>query len=293
MKFKLKYNKASIVAEAGCNHKGDMSIAKELIRVAAYYCKADVIKFQKRCNKELLTEEQYSEPHPNPVHSYGETYGEHREFLELSIEQHKELKEYCEQCGIEYATSVWDLTSAKEVEKINPKYIKIPSACNNHYEMIEWLCENYKGEIHLSLGMTTHEEEEELISFFESKKRNKDVVLYACTSGYPVPYEDICLLELNRIKEKFGKRVKSIGFSGHHLGIEIDMAAYTLGASVIERHYTLDKTWKGTDHAASLEPEEIKNLVQGLEHIHLAMKVKGQDILPIEKIQRDKLKYKK
>lgn len=287
------YKKPRLIAEAGCNHMGQMEIAKELIQIASIYCKADAIKFQKRCNKELLTEEQYNAPHPNPVNSYGDTYGAHREFLELSVEQHAELKILCENFGIIYSTSVWDLTSAKEIASLKPEFIKIPSACNNHHEMLNWLCDHYKGELHISLGMTTHKEEEEIIALFERKNRNKDLVLYICTSGYPVPYEDVCLLELLRVKEIYGGRVKEIGFSGHHLGIAVDVAAYTLGASTIERHYTLDRTWKGTDHAASLEAEGIKSLKKDLEAVYKALTYKNIEILPIEQIQRDKLKYKK
>ena len=289
----IEYKKPYIIAEAGCNHKGDMEIAKELIQTAAYFCKADAIKFQKRCNKELLTEEQYNAPHPNPENSYGDTYGAHREFLEFTAEQHAQLKKWCEECGITYATSVWDLTSAKEIAALKPEFIKIPSACNNHFEMLQWLCDNYEGEIQLSFGMTTHQEEEEIVALFEKNHRAQDLVIFNCTSGYPVPFEDVCLLEISRLREKFGHRVKAIGFSGHHLGIAVDTAAYTLGANVIERHYTLDRTWKGTDHAASLEPDGIRKLVRNLAAVHDALTYKSQEILPIEQVQRDKLKYRK
>ena len=192
----MEYIKPEVIAEIGCNHKGNIEIAKKMIRTAAIYCAADAVKFQKRCNRELLTLEQYNAPHPNPSNSYGKTYGEHREFLEFSVEQHKELKIYCEEMGVEYSTSVWDLTSAKEIAGLNPKFIKIPSACNNNYPMLEWLCDNYQGEIHVSLGMTTHNEEDKLIQMFETKGRNKDLVLYICTSGYPVPFDNVCLLEI-------------------------------------------------------------------------------------------------
>ena len=195
--------------------------------------------------------------------------------------------------GIIYSTSVWDMTSAKEITALKPELIKIPSACNNHYEMLQWLCDNYHGEIHVSLGMTTHEEEEKLIKLFEDNGRAKDVVLYVCTSGYPVPFEDMCLLEINRVREAYGDRVKEIGFSGHHLGIAADIAAYTLGATTIERHYTLDRTWKGTDHAASLEPEGIRKLKRDLVAVNKALTYKSQEVLPIEQVQRDKLKYRK
>jgi N-acetylneuraminate synthase len=282
-----------VIAEVGCNHKGDMEIAHELIKVAAIFCKVNAIKFQKRNNKELLMPEQYNALHPNPAHSYGDTYGAHREFLEFDVSQHAQLKKWCKELGITYSTSVWDLTSAKEIASINPVFIKIPSACNNNFEMLSWLCENYFGEVQLSFGMTTHAEEETIVSLFEQKGRAKDLIIFNCTSGYPVPFSDVCLLEITRLREKFEHRVKAIGFSGHHLGIALDIAAFTLGASIIERHYTLDRTWKGTDHAASLEPDGIRRLVRDLNAASLALVYKSQEILPIEQVQRDKLKYRK
>lgn len=287
------YRNPKLIAEVGCNHKGDIEIAKEFIKIAAVYCGADVVKFQKRNNRELLTDEQFNAPHPVPYNSYGQTYGEHREFLEFSLDQHKELKKCCDEFNIGYSTSVWDLTSAKEIASINPEFIKIPSACNNNYEMLEWLCDNYKGEIQVSLGMTTLLEEEELVKLFERKNRNKDLILYSCTSGYPVDFEDVCLMEIKRLKDKFGDSVKEIGFSGHHNGIAIDIAAYTLGANVIERHFTLNRTWKGTDHAASLEADGIRKLKRNLEATYKALKYKKEEILDVEKIQRNKLKYRK
>lgn len=286
------YNKPFFIAEAGCNHMGQMQIAKDLIETAAHFCKADAIKFQKRCPKELLTPEQYNAPHPNPSNSYGSTYGEHREFLEFTVEQHAQLKQWCEEAGIIYSTSVWDLTSAKEIASLHPKFIKIPSACNTHFAMLEWLCKNYEGEIQLSFGMTTKSEEEAVVRLFEKFDRAKDLILYNCTSGYPVPFKDICLLEICRMKEQYGERVKAIGFSGHHLGIAVDIAAYTLGAEYIERHYTLDRTWKGTDHAASLEPDGVRKLVRNLNQVHEALSYKSTDVLPIEQVQREKLKYR-
>jgi sialic acid synthase len=288
-----KYLKPYVIAEIGCNHKGDMGIAKELIKIAKIFCNVDAVKFQKRNNKELLTEEQYNAPHPNANNSYGVSYGAHREFLEFDVHQHAELKDYCESMGIVYSTSVWDTTSAKEIASLNPEFIKIPSACNNNFEMLGWLCDNYKGEIHISTGMTTKEETETLVAYFIDKGRNKDLVLYNCTSGYPVPFEDVCLLDINLLKQKFGDKVKHIGFSGHHLGIAVDIAAYTLGANIIERHYTLDRTWKGTDHAASLEPVGLRKLSRDLNAVHNALSFKSMDILPIEQVQRDKLKNKK
>jgi sialic acid synthase len=287
-----EYLEPAVIAEIGCNHKGEIEIAKQLLRVAAD-SRVKVVKFQKRNNKELLTKEQYNNAHPNPVNSYGNTYGEHREFLEFNLNQHKELKRYAESLGLIYSTSVWDTTSAKEVALMNPDLIKVPSACNNHFEMLKILRDEYKGEVHISFGMTIHQEEEEIVAFFEKANQAKRLVLYSCTSGYPVPFENICLLEIVRIKEKFGNRVRAIGFSGHHLGIAVDIAAYSLGASWVERHFTLDRTWKGTDHSASLEPTGLRKLARDLKATYKALSFKQSEILPIEQVQRDKLKYRK
>ena len=279
-----------VIAEIGCNHKGDMEIAHEMITTAAVFCKVDVVKFQKRCNKELLTPEEYNAPHPNPQNSYGATYGLHREALEFTVEQHAQLKKWCEEAGIVYSTSVWDMTSAREIAGLNPQLIKIPSACNLKFDMLGWLCENYSGKIHLSFGMTTHVEEERIVSFFEERGRSDDLVLYACTSGYPVAFEDVCLYEILRLRRQYEGRVHAIGFSGHHLGFAVDVAAMTLGAEWIERHFTLDRTWKGTDHAASLEPDGMRRLCRDVRNVSRSLCCKPVEVLAVEEVQRRKLK---
>ena len=139
--------------------------------------------------------------------------------------------------------------------------------------------------------MTTAREVSLLVDLFKEKDRNQDLLLYNCTSGYPVPFKDVCLLEINKLKDKFGDSVKQIGFSGHHLGIAVDVAAFTLGASVVERHFTLDRTWRGTDHAASLEPAGLRKLNRDLWAVYDALSYKEKDILDIEAVQREKLKF--
>jgi N-acetylneuraminate synthase len=291
--FNFNYQKPKVISEIGCNHMGSMDIAKELIDLSKQ-CGAAFAKFQKRNNRELLTEAQYNTPHPVPHNSYGQTYGAHREFLEFNQKQHAELKTYSEKLGIQYSTSVWDLTSAREIIELNPILIKVPSACNNNFSMLKVLRDLYSGEVHISFGMTTRAEEEEIVKFFEETNQSKSrLVIYSCTSGYPVPFKDVCLLEINRLYQSFDQRVKEIGFSGHHLGIALDVAAYTLGARWIERHFTKDRTWKGTDHAASLEVPGMQKLIRDLENSFSALRIKEAEILEIESVQREKLKNRK
>lgn len=279
-----------IVAEIGCNHKGDLSIAKEMIMIATTFCKAEVIKFQKRCPRELLSAHEYEAPHPNPMHAYAPRYGAHREMLEFTADQHRVLKACREQHGAVYSTSVWDMTSAREIVALNPSFIKIPSACNLNFELLTYLATHYAGDIHVLFGMTTRDEEERILLCLEKHQAAGRTVLYSCTSGYPVAFEDICLLEITRLKTRFGGRVKEIGFSGHHLGIAADIAAITLGATWVERHFTLDRTWKGTDHAASLEPDGLRRLVRDVRNVARALRDKPVEILEVEQTQRAKLK---
>jgi N-acetylneuraminate synthase len=264
-----------------------------MIKTAKMFCKVDAVKFQKRNNLfwASLKPEIYNRPHPNSHNSFGNTYLEHRQKLEFDIGQHKKLKSFCDEMGIAYECSVWDLDSAREIVPLYPASIKIPSACNNNFRMLDWLCGNYSGEIRVSTGMTTEAEIENIVEFFKDKGRNQDLIIYHCISNYPVDFEDVCLGEISRIKQKYGNSVKEIGFSGHHLGIAIDIAAYVLGAVIIERHFTLDRTWKGSDHAASLEPEGMRKLKRDLMATYKALELKKEDLLGVEIEQLRKLKY--
>ena len=293
MAFNFNYESPKVIAEIGCNHMGSMDIAKELILLAKE-AGAGHVKFQKRNNLELLTQEQYDTPHPVLENSYGSTYGEHREFLEFNVHQNRELKEYCDDLGIVYSTSVWDVTSAKEMITFEPEFLKVPSACNNNFDMLKILRDEFKGQVQLSIGMTSKEEVEGIVKFFEETGQAKTrLLIYSCTSGYPVPAKDVALLEINWLYDNYGERVHGIGFSGHHLGVALDISAYTLGAKWIERHFTKDRSWKGTDHSASLEPQGLQKLVRDLNAAYEALHFKSSEILPIEQVQRDKLKNKK
>lgn len=285
------YDTPCLIAEIGCNHCGSMEMARELVNTAAGFCGVPAVKFQKRNNREVLTPEEYARPHPVPENAYGGTYGEHRELLEFSTEQHAELAAYCAAKGVAYGCSVWDLTSAREIAALKPAFIKIPSACNTHFALAEAVCDGFGGPIHVSLGMTTAAEVEAIANWYRGHGRLRDVVLYHCVSGYPVDFEDTCLLEIVRLEETYGNEVKAIGCSGHHRGIAIDLAAYALGATYIERHFTLDRTLKGTDHAASLEPGGLRTLWRDLKAAHTALRPKPDDLLEVEKPQRAKLKW--
>lgn len=283
-------NNPKVICEIGCNHLGKLDIAMKMIKIAAEFCKVDIVKFQKRTNKELLSPDEYLKPHPVPENSYGETYGDHREFLEFSIEQHLLLNKECKKHGVIYSTSVWDLTSAKAIVSVAPELIKVPSAINTNFKVLDYLCKNYKGKIHISLGMTKKIEEQKIIEIFQENSRLDDLVLYHCISSYPVENDELYLLEIERLVKSYKKKIHGIGFSGHHKGIAPDIAALAIGAEFFERHFTLDRTWKGTDHSASLEPDGLRKLCRDLKSVSKSLRYKPLEILEIEDIQRKKLK---
>ena len=282
-------NAPIIIGEVGCNHMGSLKLAEKLIKVASL-CGVNYVKFQKRDNRYLLAE-NYDQPHPVPENSYGKSYGQHRDFLEFDLEQHLKLINICKQNQIGYSILVWEKKSAQEFCKIQNKldYIKVPSACNLDFELLDELCKNFKKKIHISLGMTTKKEINIIFNFLKKKKRNKDLVFYHCTSDYPAKFEDLNLLNISSLIKKYKNKIYDVGFSGHHLGIAADISAYTLGANYIERHFTLDRTYKGTDHAASLEPRGLNKLVRDLKAVNLSLGYKF-GLLKNEKIQRRKLK---
>ena len=289
----MKKNNGQInfVAEVGCNHQGNLNFAMKMIDKLVNFCDVKYIKFQKRNPSELLSKEKYNMPHPVPANSFGKTYGLHREKLEFNIKQHKKIQSYCKKKKIEYMCSAWDLTSLKQLISLKMRHIKIPSACNNNIELLTYLFKKFNGFCHISLGMTTQKEERQIFNLAKKYKKNKKLILYACTSDYPVKQEDICLLEISRLRKKYEKRIASIGFSGHHQGISADVAAGTLGVKWIERHFTLDRTLKGTDHAASLEPDGARRVKRDLQLLEQSLKFKKKDILNCEILQRKKLKF--
>ncbi|MBU0535633.1 MAG: N-acetylneuraminate synthase family protein [Nanoarchaeota archaeon] len=250
------------IAEAGINHQGDIEIAKKLIDLAVV-ASADCIKFQKRNAKKMLTKAGLEKPYEGP-HSFGKTYGEHRDALELSKEDYKELKKYCDSKGILFTASVWDEESAEFIDNLGVSFHKIGSADMTNHPLLEKVAKFGKP-IMISTGMCTLDEIEETIRHIE--KWNKQIILLHCVSTYPSKFEEINLNVMNTLK-KFGYPV---GYSGHELGISTSLAAAAMGASVIERHFTLDRTMKGGDHAASLETSGIIKLGRDLRVFEKAL----------------------
>ena len=285
----MSKTKIQLVAEIGCNHMGQLNLAKLMIDQAKK-AGADYVKFQKRHNKTLLNKKQYHAKHPVQHNSFGETYGEHREYLEFNTNTHKKIIHYCSKKKIKYSCSARDIKSAQEISKICKEYIKIPSATNLNFEVLDFLCSKYFGDIHISTGMTSEDEVDTIFEFIKKRKRLKNLVLYSCVSAYPTNIKDVCLLDIKKLSEKYGKNIKAIGFSGHHRGLSIDNCTITLGATWIERHFTFDRTAKGTDHSASLELEGLAILRRRLDETSLALNYKPKKILKCEKFQRSYLK---
>lgn len=279
--------KCKIVAEGCCNHMGNIEIAKEMTRIAKI-CGADYIKWQKRKPEISVPEHYHNEPHPNPANSFGNTYLEHRKNLEFSMEQHIELMKEANKNGIGYACSVWDIPSAQEIISLNPDFIKIPSAMNSNVPLLEYVFNNYKNKIHISTGMMTIEEKNNLKNFIIDKNPDQ-FVIYHTTTEYPCPFDHLYLLEISNLKNTF----KHVGYSGHNYGIAADIATLTLGASWIERHFTLDRTWKGTDQAASLEPEGLRKLCRDIASVEKSLAYRENEMTKEEYFQRNKLKIVK
>lgn len=263
-----------VVAEIGCNHQGDYKQAVKMIQVAAA-CGASFAKFQKRDIDSIPEEIRKRERHDD--HAFGATEGEHREALEFSMSQHHDLKQVCKSLGIGYACSAWDQRSYWQLVDMGVEWIKIPSAKNT--EFTRWAMGGVP--LHVSLGMTTEAERDMVM-----RPLPVGSVPYACTSKYPCKMEEAYLLEIPKLRKKF----REVGYSGHHNGIALDLGAVMLGASYIERHFTLDRTQKGTDHAASLEPQGLLKLCRDITALHSALKEKPSGIPACEVSVRKKMK---
>jgi N-acetylneuraminate synthase/sialic acid synthase len=252
-----------VIAEGGVNHNGDPRLATELVHIAAR-CQADAVKFQKRTIHELLTSEALERPYVHP-NSLGATYGEHRQKLELTEEVWYRLRDLSIRLGLEFMGSAWDRGSADLLEALETPAIKMPSAVLTDLELLEYVARKGRPMI-VSTGMSTLEEVDQAV---ERILRHTDqLILLQCTSAYPSEFVDINLRVMETFRQRYGVLV---GYSGHERGISVSEAAATLGACVVERHFTKDRTLAGPDHAASLEPTGLQKLVRDIRQIEQAM----------------------
>lgn len=255
---------AYVIAEIGHNHQGDLEKCKEMFR-SAKECGAHSVKLQKRNNKKIFTSKAYNQFYDNR-NSYGETYGAHREFLEFDQEQFKELIDYANQLEITFFSTAFDFESADILEELNIPAYKIASFDITHTPLLEHIAKKGKPII-LSTGGC---EMDDIRRAYEAiSPINSNLSILQCTSCYPSKFSELDLNVITTLKKEFPDIV--VGFSGHDSGIAMAVAAYVLGAKIIEKHFTLNRANKGTDHAFSLEPIGLKKMCRDLSRCFEAM----------------------
>jgi len=252
-----------VIAEGGVNHNGNPQLAEELVHIAAR-CQADSVKFQKRTIHELLTRAALEKPYINP-NSLGATYGEHRLRLELAETDWYQLRDLATGLGLEFMGSAWDRGSADLLDALDTPAIKTPSAVLTDLDLLEYIARKGRPMI-VSTGMSTLAEVDQAV--VRIMRHTEKLILLQCTSAYPSEFADINLRVMDTYRERYGVLV---GFSGHERGICVSEAAAALGACVVERHFTKDRTLPGPDHAASLEPQGLAKLVRDIREIEAAM----------------------
>ncbi|MGR3766077.1 N-acetylneuraminate synthase [Rossellomorea sp. NS-SX7] len=253
---------AYIIAEVGVNHNGDVNLAKELIDVAVE-CGADAVKFQTFKAENLVSKQaEQAEYQINNLKKQSSQYEMLKE-LELDFEDFRMLKDYCERKGIEFISTPFDDESARFLKEIGVHAIKIGSGDLNNIPFLQSI--NELGiPVILSTGMANMAEVEEALDALSQSQ----VSILHCTSNYPAPYEDVNLKAMDTLKQSFNKIT---GYSDHTLGNEVSISAVTLGAKIIERHFTLDQELPGPDHKASLEPKDLKDLIKSVRHVEAAL----------------------
>ena len=260
-----------IIAEIGINHQGDVEIAKELI-TKAKECGADAVKFQKRTISRILTKEGLEMPYENR-NSFGKTYGEHKYALELSENDYKTLLAFSQNLDVEFSASGWDEESIDFLDRLGVSFFKMASADLTNFPLLEHAAKKGKPMI-LSTGMANMDIVKAAIKLVS--KFNTQIGVLQCTSTYPAQFDEINLNVLHTYQREFSDAV--IGYSGHEHGIAISTAAVALGARIVERHFTLDRTMKGGDHAASLEPQGFTKMVRDIHHIENAMGIFEKEV---------------
>ncbi len=260
-------NNTFIIAEAGVNHNGDITLAKKLID-AAKDAGADAVKFQTFKASSLVSQQAPKAAYQIQNTDKNETQLEMIKKLELSADDHLLLQKYSQDNEITFLSSAFDLESIDFLESIGMDIYKIPSGEITNLPYLKKIGSLNK-EIILSTGMATLEEIQIALSILQDSGASKEkITVLHCNTEYPTPMRDVNLNAMNTIKQKLGV---SIGYSDHTLGIEISIAAVALGAKVIEKHFTLDRNLPGPDHKASLEPIELKKMVDSIRNIEMAL----------------------
>ena len=251
-----------VIAEIGCNHNGSKEIAKRMID-AAIEAGVSAVKFQTFKSEELISRYAAKAEYQKVTTGADGNQLEMTKKLELSYADQVELMGYCEQKGIKYLSAPFDLDSIDFLANTNIEYIKIPSGEINNPPYLRKVNKLGKPVI-LSTGMSTMDEVAQALEFLTNVK----VSLLHCTTEYPCPFESVNLKAMVAMKNKFGLPV---GYSDHTPGIEVAVAAVAMGATIIEKHFTLDRNMEGPDHKASVEPHEMKALVEAVRHVEAAM----------------------
>lgn len=264
-----------VVAEIGNNHQGKVAIARRMVEEAAK-TGVQAVKFQKRDMNALFTDAGLQMPYGGP-NSFGKTYGEHRLALELSIEEMAELKELAESLGMVFFASAWDPVSLAEMIDLDVDLLKICSADLVNIPLLRQAGSSGIPVV-LSTGMSSLEEID--IAVTELRRFHDNIVILHCNSTYPCPDEQVALPVMAELQRRYRLPV---GYSGHEQGIGPSVAAAALGARVVERHFTLDRTQRGTDHQASLEPEAFARMVGLIREAEAALKVTRKEVFESER----------
>ena len=257
--------KTLIIAEAGVNHNGDFELAKKLVDKAAE-AGADIVKFQ-TCKAENVIS-RYADKAEYQKKTTGEADSQLDMVrkLMLTYEQYGQLKDYCDEKGITFLSTAFDLPSVDYLHSIGMKMWKIPSGEITNLPLLIKIASLHEPII-MSTGMSKLSEVEDAVKVLKDNGAT-DITLLHCTTEYPAPYEDVNLKAMETMKEKFNLKV---GYSDHTKGIEIPVAAVALGACVIEKHFTLDRNMEGPDHKASLEPHKLKQMVDSIRNVEKAI----------------------
>jgi len=253
-----------VIAEIGHNHQGSVEQAKEMF-AAAKECGAHAVKLQKRANRSLYTREFFNRPYDNEA-SFGATYGEHREFLEFGRDEYLELQRHARDIGVIFFATAFDFESADFLAELDMPAYKIASGDLSNTPLLRYVGAIGKPVIFSTGGGTTDDVQRAYAALADV---NPQIAILQCTAGYPAAWDELDLRVIQTYRELFPDAV--VGFSSHDNGIAMPLAAYVLGARVVEKHFTLNRAMKGTDHAFSLEPQGMRKLVRDLQRAHLAL----------------------